>query len=397
MSAYPKDLDQGWRRRLRSRVLRWYDQNGRKLPWRESADPYRIWVSEIMLQQTTVTAVVPYFERFIERFPDVRRLAEAEQGQVLRLWEGLGYYSRARNLHKAAGVIVRDLDGRFPEPADELKQLPGIGPYTAGAISSFAFNQPAAILEANTLRLYSRLIALDIDPRGTEGQKKLWKFAGWIVSRKRAADFNQAVMDIGSQVCRPVDPKCSTCPLMPSCKSFEEGRQSEIPLKNPKPQITDITEVSIAVRKGGRFLLRQHADNERWAGLWDFIRFEVSDTDVANVQMPERRRAKATATLSGQQSLFGDGGAESLSQLPPALSQRVTELTGAVVGSYEPITEIRHAVTRYRIRLLCLVCDHESGRLKQGTGYQWCSQSQLRELPLSTTGRRFATLLGSCK
>ena len=135
MSAYPKDLDQGWRRRLRSRVLRWYDQNGRKLPWRESADPYRIWVSEIMLQQTTVTAVVPYFERFIERFPDVRRLAEAEQGQVLRLWEGLGYYSRARNLHKAAGVIVRDLDGRFPEPADELKQLPGIGPYTAGAIS----------------------------------------------------------------------------------------------------------------------------------------------------------------------------------------------------------------------------------------------------------------------
>lgn len=398
MSAYPKDLDQGWKRRLRSRVLRWYDQNGRKLPWRESADPYRIWVSEIMLQQTTVAAVLPYFERFMERFPDVHRLAEAKQDQVLRLWEGLGYYSRARNLHKAAGVIARSMDGRFPEAADELKSLPGIGPYTAGAISSFAFNQPAAILEANTLRLYSRLIELDIDPRGTEGQKKLWKFAGWIVSRKRAADFNQAVMDIGSQVCRPVDPECSKCPLMPSCKSFEKGRQSEIPLAKPKPQITDVTEVSIAVRKGNRILMRQYADRERWAGLWDFVRFEVSEEDVANVKFPERRRAKAMAALPGQQSLFGDdGNEESLSLLPSSLSQRITELTGTMVTSFAPVTEIRHAVTRYRIRLLCLVCKHEDGRLKQGAGYQWFSKNQLRDLPLSTTGRRFAALLDSCR
>lgn len=397
MSAYPKDLDLGWRRRLRSRVLRWYGQNGRTLPWRESADPYRIWISEIMLQQTTVAAVVPYFERFIERFPDVHRLAEAEQDQVLRLWEGLGYYSRARNLHKAAGVIVQQLDGRFPESPEELKQLPGIGPYTAGAISSFAFNQPAAILEANTLRLYSRLIELDIDPRGTEGQKKLWKFAGWIVSRKRAADFNQAVMDIGSQVCRPVDPKCPTCPLMPSCKSYEAGRQSEIPLEKPKPQITDVTEVSVAVKKGGRFLLRQRAENERWAGLWDFVRFEVRDSDVASVQMPERRRAKVAAALPGQRNLFADDDAKSLPRLPISLSEKVNELTGTMVTSYEPITEIKHAVTRYRIRLLCLVCDFDHGRLKQGAGYQWCSRTQLRALPLSTTGRRFAELLDSCR
>ncbi|MCP4512786.1 MAG: A/G-specific adenine glycosylase [Fuerstiella sp.] len=397
MSAYPKDLDQGWRRRLRSRVLRWYDQNGRKLPWRESADPYRIWVSEIMLQQTTVAAVVPYFERFIERFPDVRRLAEAEQDQVLHLWEGLGYYSRARNLHKAAGVVVHEMNSRFPESADELEQLPGIGPYTAGAISSFAFNRPAAIVEANTLRLFSRLIELDIDPRGTQGQKKLWKFAGWIVSRKRAADFNQAVMDIGSQVCCPVDPKCSTCPLMPSCKSFEQGRQSEIPLKKPKPKITDVTEVSVAVRKGGRYLLRQRTDSERWAGLWDFVRFEVRDEDVVTVQMPERRQTKGPAALPGQQSLFADDSAKALSQLPPSLSARVNDLTGTMVRSYEPVTEIRHAVTRYRIRLLCLVCNFEDGRLKQGAGYQWCSRNQLRELPLSTTGRRFAELLDACR
>ena len=145
MSAFPKVTDQGWRRRLRSRILKWYDNNGRKLPWRESADPYRIWISEIMLQQTTVAAVVPYFERFIDRFPTVQDLAAAEQEDVLRQWEGLGYYSRARNLHKAANVITSEMDGQFPESAEELQTLPGIGPYTAGAISSFAFNHPAAI------------------------------------------------------------------------------------------------------------------------------------------------------------------------------------------------------------------------------------------------------------
>ena len=216
MSAYPQQTDLGWRRRVRSRVLKWYDQHGRTLPWRESKDPYQIWISEIMLQQTTVAAVVPYFERFVERFPTVRTLADAQQDQVLRMWEGLGYYSRARNLHKAAQTVIREFEGQFPDTVDQLKQLPGIGPYTAGAIASFAFDQPAPIVEANTLRLYSRLIELDIDPRGTEGQKKLWKFAAWIVSRRRAADFNQAVMDIGSQVCRPKDPQCPTCPLMAS-------------------------------------------------------------------------------------------------------------------------------------------------------------------------------------
>ena len=393
MSAYPKELDLGWRRRLRSRVLRWYDQNGRKLPWRESADPYRIWISEIMLQQTTVAAVVPYFERFIERFPNVRTLADAEQDQVLRLWEGLGYYSRARNLHKAAGEIVNQMDGHFPETAEALKLLPGIGPYTAGAISSFAFNQPAPIVEANTLRLYSRLIELDIDPRGAEGQKKLWKFAAWIVSRRRAADFNQAVMDIGSQVCRPVDPKCPTCPLMPSCKAYEAGRQAELPLEKQKPEITDVTEVSIAVKKGGQFLLRQRDEKERWAGLWDFVRFKVADADVADIRMPERGRAKVGAALPGQRSLFASVDEQPVALLPTSISERVSEITGTQVVSYEPVAEIKHAVTRYRIRLLCLVCDFEQGRLKKGTGYQWYSRKQLGDLPLSTTGRRFADLL----
>ena len=392
MSAYPKETDQGWRRRLRSRILKWYDQNGRKLPWRESADPYRIWISEIMLQQTTVAAVVPYFERFIKRFPTVQDLAVAEQDEVLRLWEGLGYYSRARNLHKAANVITDQLDGQFPESADELQTLPGVGPYTAGAVSSFAFNRPAPILEANTLRLYSRLIELDIDPRGTEGQKKLWKFAAWIVSPRRSADFNQAVMDIGSQVCRPLDPDCLKCPLMASCKAFEAGRQAEIPLAKKKPEITDVTEVSVAVRKGSQFLMRQRNEGERWAGLWDFVRFEVSNDTAADIKPPEKSRTKS-GVLPGQQTLFQDAAVATALMLPPPVRNQVEELSGALVTTYEPMVEIRHAVTRYRIRLLCLICESEGGRIRKGSGYQWCSTRKLASLPLSTTGRQFAELL----
>ena len=392
MSAYPKHTDLGWRRRVRSRVLRWYDQNGRKLPWRESADPYRIWISEIMLQQTTVAAVVPYFDRFIQRFPDVQTLAKAEQEQVLKLWEGLGYYSRARNLHKTAGIITTELNSEFPGTADELKQLPGIGPYTAGAIASFAFDKPAPILEANTLRLFSRLIELDIDPRGTPGQKKLWKFAAWIVSRRGAAGFNPAVMDIGSQVCRPVSPACPTGPPMPSCKSFEAGRQAEIPLEKKKPVITDVTEVSIAVRKGTRYLMRQRSESERWAGLWDFVRFEIDEQHAELFGVPKATR-KSAKSLNGQRSLFDDDDAVPSAPLPAAIAQQVEESTGLMAAHYQTVTEIRHTVTRYRIRLLCLIAHVEGGRIRTGSGYQWCSKKQLGELPLSTTGRKFAELL----
>lgn len=388
MSAYPKQTDLGWRRRLRSRVLRWYDQHGRKLPWRQSADPYRIWISEIMLQQTTVAAVVPYFERFLKRFPTVEDLAKADQQDVLKQWEGLGYYSRARNLHKAAGVIVDELGGRFPESADDLKLLPGVGPYTAGAIASFAFNQPAAIVEANTLRLYSRLIELDVDPRGTAGQKLLWKFAGWAVSRKRAADFNQAVMDIGAEICRPENPDCPHCPLMASCKTFEAGRQHEIPLQKPKVEKTDVVEVSLAVRRRGQFLLRQRREGERWAGLWEFVRFEIDERTAESLEPAPKKRSTRPGR---QQQLFAAEPDRPL--LPIRIADQVTQECGVQVSSYEPMAEIRHVVTRFKIRLLCLQANADGGRLVSASGYRWFSRNDMVQLPLSTTARRFAELL----
>lgn len=388
MTAFPAQLDQGWRRRVRSRVLRWYGENGRVLPWRQSQDAYRIWISEIMLQQTTVAAVVPFYERFLTAFPKVEDLANAQQDEVLRQWEGLGYYSRARNLHKAAGQIVADYDGRFPETADELQSLPGIGPYTAGAIASFAFNQPAPIVEANTLRLYSRLIELDEDPRSSAGQKLLWKFAGWIVARKRPADFNQAVMDIGSQVCRPVDPDCRNCPLRASCKALEAGRQTTIPLEAKKTEFTEVTEVSVAVNRKGKWLIRQRTEAERWAGLYDFVRFEIPDN--LSKQIPRPKTTKNTSKSDRQKSLFEDATKPPLHTSPGELFDSILEHTGIEVDSFCSEKKIRHTVTRYRIDLLCLSAEASRGRIRSDSGYRWVTTEELSELPLSRTGRQFA-------
>src|SRR5579872_810155 len=216
--------------RLRRALRAWYSRHARPLPWRKTADPYVIWISEIMLQQTTVAAVVPYFDRFVKRFPTLESLASAAEKEVLRRWEGLGYYSRARNLHRAARILVRERGGRFPNDVAELLTLPGIGRYTAGAIASFAFDKQAPILEANTLRLYCRLLDFGGDPRSAAGQKLLWGFAGQIVPRRHPGTFNQSLMELGATVCTVDEPRCSVCPVRGYCAAFSRGRQTQIPI-----------------------------------------------------------------------------------------------------------------------------------------------------------------------
>ena len=239
---------------FRRKLNDWYADQGRDLPWRRNFEPYQIWISEIMLQQTTVVAVIPYFERFLGRFPTVADLAAADESEVLRLWEGLGYYSRARNLHRAAKVIVEQYSGLFPTELDTLQSLPGVGRYTAGAIASFAFDQRAPIVEANTLRLYSRLIGYAGDPRSRDGQERLWAFAEDILPRKGAGRLNQALMELGATVCSPREPDCESCPVHAHCQAFRDGTQATIPLPKPKTVITEMTEVSIAVRTGSKYL-----------------------------------------------------------------------------------------------------------------------------------------------
>lgn len=314
-----------------------------------------------MLQQTTVAAVIPYFERFLARFPTVSDVAVAEESDVLRLWEGLGYYSRARNIHKAAGVIVKQHLGNFPTDIESLRSLPGIGRYTAGAIASFAFDLRAPIVEANTLRLYCRLLGFSGDPRSKEGQHQLWSFAEAVLPNVSPGRINQAMMELGATVCSPREPGCESCPVRQHCKAFREGTVSEIPRPKQRVAITEVTEVSIAIRHGSKFLLRRRSENERWAGLWDFIRFEIGD-----------------GLLDRDRRLLIDG---------------IQQRSGLQIELGPQIAELKHGVTRYRITLKCVIARRLNGRLKSGEEWQWLKPTDFDHYPLSVTARQFAEKL----
>ncbi len=348
---------------LRRKLLTWYSKHARDLPWRRSRDPYRVWVSEIMLQQTQVATVRDYFSRFVREFPNVRRLAAADEQQVLRLWEGLGYYRRARQLHTAARKIVIECGGRFPQSVGELRELPGIGRYTAGAIASIAFDQRTPILEANTVRLFSRLIAYRGNPLSTAGQRVLWQVAEDILPQKNVAQFNQALMELGSLVCTPREPKCGECPLSGVCAANAAGMQHEIPRPKPRKTYTDVREAAVAVRRNGRVLMRQCAANERWAGLWDFPRFEI----------------EAEGPLFAQEEIV----------------TKVLSQTGVICSPGPLWKTLRHGVTRFRITLDCYRAEHVSDHAQSATGapVRWDLISGLINLPLSTTGRKIASLL----
>jgi A/G-specific adenine glycosylase len=318
-----------------------------------------------MLQQTQVATVREYFVRFVRQFPDVRQLAAADEQQVLLLWEGLGYYRRARQLHAAAQKIVQEHNGQFPTTIDELRELPGVGRYTAGAIASIAFNQRAPILEANTIRLFSRLVGFCEDPRSPAGQGVLWQVAEEILPRKNAAQFNQALMELGSLVCTPREPVCETCPLCGVCAARASGLQHEIPRPKPRKTYTDVQEAAVIVRRNGRVLMRRCAANERWAGLWDFPRF----------------------VIEAEGPLFA--GEE--------IANKLRAQTGLTCASLALLKTIRHGVTRYRITLDCYEAASISGRVlaTDSAVLQWLTIEKLATLPLSTTGRRIAWLITS--
>ncbi len=359
---------------FRRSLLRWYSTHARDLPWRRTADPYRVWISEIMLQQTTVTAVVPYYERFLARFPTVHCLAAAGVQDVLRLWEGLGYYSRARNIHRTARELAEARDGLFPADVDALQSLPGIGRYTAGAIASFAFDRRAPIVEANTLRLYSRLLGYRGDPRSAAGQKLLWEFAERVLPAKRPGQFNQALMELGATVCTPAQPKCGSCPVRSCCRAFAEGAQHVIPAPRSRPDVVGVVDAGVTVCRRGRYLLRRRGPDERWAGLWDFPRFPLNG-EAQHMREPLPAGAPA----------------------PPRVERRlrdeVRQLTGVDVEVQGLLTELRHSVTRYRIRLLCFRAEHCGGRLKRSEELRWLRPREFDDVPLSVTGRKLARLL----
>ncbi len=226
------------RRTFAARLLAWYAKHKRDLPWRrDTHDPYRVWISEIMLQQTQVATVIPYYKRFLARFPNVRALANAKLDDVLKAWEGAGYYARARNLHLAAREIVARFGGQLPSTVDELLTLPGIGRYTAGAIASIAFKRDAPVVDGNVTRVLCRCFNIQHDPKSAATQKELWHLAEILLPRGCAADFNQGLMELGATICTPRNPQCNVCPINRACVARRLGRQDKLPAKSQKKKL----------------------------------------------------------------------------------------------------------------------------------------------------------------
>lgn len=253
-------------------LLAWYDANRRRLPWREEVSPYRTWVSEIMLQQTRVAAVLPYFRRFMERYPTVEALAAGEEQELLKLWEGLGYYSRARNLQKTARIIAEEYGGRFPSEYEALTALPGIGDYTAGAIASIAFGEPVPAVDGNVLRILSRVTGSELDVLDAKNRKTFRAWAQAAISAERPDAFNQALMDLGAGICLPGGaPRCTECPLAELCAAREEGTQALLPVRAPKKEkrVEELT-VFLLRREDGSVALRQREKTGLLAGLWEY-------------------------------------------------------------------------------------------------------------------------------
>ena len=347
---------------LRRRLLAWFRRHARDLPWRRTRDPYRVWVSEIMLQQTQVATVVPYFERFIARWPDAAALAAADEQDVLRAWEGLGYYRRARQLYAAAQVVSEQHGGKFPTDFDDVYALPGIGRYTAGAILSIALDQRWPILEANTQRLLSRLAAYQQDISKSAGQKLLWSLAEALLPRRSVGAFNQALMEVGSQICTPREPDCVRCPLAAFCRAHRHGLVEQIPVSPKKMNYEELREAAVVIYRDGKVLVRQCQPGQRWAGLWDFPRFAVS--------------------------------AESGGRLKSQLTRHVAELTGLEIKPGRRLTTIKHGVTRFRITLSCHEAECVGGRLhKAAAPARWLPPHKLEQLPLSVTGRKISRLI----
>jgi A/G-specific adenine glycosylase len=331
------------------------------LPWRRDRDPYRIWVSEVMLQQTQVATVVPYFERFLRAFPSVKDLAAAREQEVLRLWEGLGYYRRARDLHRAAREIVASHNGKFPDDPAVLGKLPGLGRYTCNAILSQAFDRRLPILEANSQRVLSRLFGRPEDPRKGAARRWLWQAAEDILPDRDIGAFNQALMELGALVCTPAAPRCSECPLAARCVARQLGQQESIPARTTPPSTIQVQEAAVVVRRGAEVLLVQRPPGGRWAGLWEFPHGPLLDR--------ESHEAAAVRLLHQLTRLSAKLGPELLT--------------------------IRHGITRYRIALTCFEAEHAGGDFQSAFYVEgrWLSCADLAAYPVSSPQRRLTRFL----
>lgn len=273
-------------------VLKWYKNNKRELPWRDTRDPYKIWLSEIILQQTRVNQGLPYYHNFLEKFPNINALAKAEEQDVLRIWQGLGYYSRARNLHKCAQIVHEKYSGDFPESYEEIIKLPGIGKYTAAAIASFAFREVQPAIDGNVFRVLSRLFGITEDIAQAKSRKAFEQVAFDLIPENEPDTYNQAMMEFGAVQCKPKNPLCETCPLTMDCYARKEGKQDQLPVKNNKIKIRNRYFYYFVFTSGEKIWLKKRSAGDVWEGLYDFFLEEKSEGNLSMIELlPEEYAA----------------------------------------------------------------------------------------------------------
>jgi len=348
-------------RTIRHKLLDWYRRNARDLPWRRTTNPYCIWLSEIMLQQTRVEQGLPYYERFLIAFPTVRDLAAAPLDSVLKQWEGLGYYTRARNLHKAAKVIVDDLGGTFPRTAAEWQRLPGVGRYTANAIASIAFGEAVPVLDGNVKRVLARLFAIHDSIDDTATTHRLWTLADAVLSRRSPGNFNQAMMELGARVCIPATPLCEKCPVRAACRAYAASTQTALPVRTAKAGVPHYDVVVAAIMKDGTYLLGRRPEQGLLGGLWEFPGGKVRPGEA-----PE-----------------------------DALVREVREEVGLKIRVGDLVATVNHAYSHFRITLSVYRCRVVSGTVqaKTHTALRWVKPCDFEKLAFPKANHKFLRYL----
>jgi A/G-specific adenine glycosylase len=349
-------------KRIRQALMDWYANNQRRMPWRETRDPYRIWLSEVMLQQTQVQTVIPYYHRFLKRFPTIQDLARGDLQEVLKMWEGLGYYARARNFHRAAGVVTDEFNGRIPDRWESFIKLPGVGEYTASAVQSLAFGHPHAVVDGNVKRVLARLYLIAEPVNKPAVYKQLKALATRLMDRKRPGTFNQAIMELGALVCKPANPECGRCPVRRDCRSFLENRVNEFPKREKRKPVPTVRMTAGVIRKKGNVLITRRKPEGLLGGLWEF---------------------PGGALRKGE-----DAGGGCI--------RTIRETTGLKVAIDSHITRVQHAYTHFRIQLdvfYCRVLPGSRVRLSGPVDFCWTGLDDLEAYAFPKANKKFMHLL----
>ncbi len=342
---------------IQTPLLTWYDHNHRKLPWRETNDPYAVWVSEVMLQQTQVKTVIPYYQRFLSIFPTIQDLAASDLQTVLKAWEGLGYYGRARNMHRTAHIIVQERHGIFPDTWKHIRNLPGIGDYIAAAVLSIVFNRPYAVVDGNVKRVLARLLRIDTPVNQVSAGNMFKKHADRFLYKPEPGKYNQAVMELGALVCTPYSPLCGTCPIQSACKAYQSSTVDIYP-KRVKAKQTPLYNIAIGVvLKNDKILITQRRNDGLLGGLWEFPGGKI-------------KKGETSAT---------------------ACVREIKEETGLTVAVRQYLTQVKHAYTHFKIVVDVFICDNVSGivALNGPVDYRWITLEQIGDYPLPRANHKF--------